>query len=394
MVEARLHVNIRWPGVCWMISRQLVEKIRPSSSVPGGPTSDTSLSGAYTMDRFPFRKRQWTTLGGSTNQPSGSRTVKKAALQLENLEGRVVLSQGGGFFGGLGNVGAEIAGFVGGYGNNGFNGGSTVLSQDALKVRQAYQTFNSTVQADVATLRQTATTTTVPTSAGLTAYNTAIASAVTTLNSSIASDVSNLTNTGAAVTSTIDAATANLQTELQSAATGLTNSSNASVLSLYRENATYLQGAYSQSAQAILNDAPTGVINGATRQTFNNSVSTAFQTFNSAINTAKQTAITGGKALDSTAVSSAVSALQTSLTSAQTALGTSYTSSAASPSSAISTALTSLTAQLTSITAPTAGNTSSTRNFAFNVNSAVYRSNVQVYQLLTNSITQYNQNLL
>ncbi len=345
------------------------------------------------MDRFPFSKRRWTTLGGSSNQTSGSRTVKKAVLQLENLEGRIVLSQGG-FFGGFNNFGAQIAGFVGGFGNNGFNGGSTVLSQDTLNVRQAYQTLNSSVQADVTALRQTATTTTAPTSAGLTAYNTAIASAITTLNSSIKADLANLTNSGTSVNTTIDAATATLQTEIQSAATGLTNSTNSSVLSLYRENATYLRSAYSQSASAILNDAPTGVINGATRQTFNNSVSTAFQTFNSAINAAKQTAITSGKALDSTAVSTAVSALQTSLTSAQTTLGTPYTSSTASPSTAISTALTSLTTQLTSITAPTVGNTSSTRNFAFNVNSAVYRSNVQVYQLLTNSIAQYNQSLL
>ena len=64
-------------------------------------------------------------------------------------------------------------------------------------MQQAFQTLNSSFLSATAALRQTASATAGPTQAGLTAYNSAIASAITTLNSSISTALGNLTNTGA-----------------------------------------------------------------------------------------------------------------------------------------------------------------------------------------------------
>ncbi len=375
------------------------------------------------MDRSPFRKREWMKLGSAQGSTPATRPSKQATPKLEGLEERVVLSSASAILNEIANLGAELGGFGGGGGGGNFGGGfggyagysgygnfglrpgpsggvgiggagSSTLAQDTVKVNQAYATFNSTVLGDVATLRQTATTTSAPTAAGLTAYNNAIAAAISTLNTSITSDLSNLTNTGAAITSTIEGYTSTLQTELQSAGAGLANSTNSSVLSLYREDFTYIQTASTQSTQAVLTDAPTGVITGTAVQTANTSVRTALQTFTTAINTAKQTAITNGATLDSTAVTSAVSALQTSLNSAISSLGTGFTSSTYDPTTALNSALTSLTTQLTSITAPTAGNTSSARTFSFAINSALMNTRITGNQLVATAISNYNNSLL
>src|SRR5207244_2409113 len=170
--------------------------------------------------------------------------------------------------------------------------------------------------------RRRATRTAGPSAAGLTAFDTAIATAVTTLAASISTDLGNLTNTGSALNTTIDGFTATLQTELDSAATGLANSSNSSVRALNQEVNTYLRSAIQQSTTAILGDTATGSITAATVKTYNQAVRTAYLAFNTAISNAEQTSITGGTALDSTAVSTAVSTLQNALTSAISGLGT------------------------------------------------------------------------
>src|SRR5579883_1644832 len=90
---------------------------------------------------------------------------------------------------------------------------ASTLKQDARLVNQAFQTFDASYSSAVAALRQTATSTTGPTQAGLTAYNTAVATAISKLNSSIGSDLSNLSSTGSGLITTIDGYTSTLQTE-------------------------------------------------------------------------------------------------------------------------------------------------------------------------------------
>jgi len=58
---------------------------------------------------------------------------------------------------------------------------ASTLKQDARLVNQAFQTFDASYSSAVAALRQTATSTTGPTQAGLTAYNTAVATAISKL---------------------------------------------------------------------------------------------------------------------------------------------------------------------------------------------------------------------
>ena len=373
------------------------------------------------MDRSPFRKREWMKLGRTQSSTPAPKSSKQATPKLEGLEERVVLSSASAILNEIANLSAELGGFGGGGGNfgGGFGGSagysghgnfglrpgpsgavglggtaSSTLAQDTVAVNQAYATFNSTVLSDVATLRQTATTSSVPTPAGVTAYNNAIATAISTLNTSITSDLSNLKNTGAGITSTIEGYTSTLQSELQSAGANLASSTSSSVLSLDFEDFTYIRTASTQSTQAILTDAPTGIVTGTIVQTANTSVRTALHTFTTAINTAKQTAITNGATLDSTAVTNAVSALQTSLDSAISSLGTGLTSSTYDPTTALNSALTSLTTQLTSITAPTAGNTASARTFSFAINSALMNTRITGNQLVATAISNYNNSLL
>lgn len=366
------------------------------------------------MDRFPFRNREWMKLNRTKAQAPAVRPRRPAALHVENLEGRVVMASSASVMGQLAQIGHEISdafGGGGGFGPRGFPGGggpggfgpggastgvgnASVLGQDAASVNKAYQTFSAAITADVAALRLTATTTGAPTADGLTAFDSAVATAVSTLNSSISSSLSGLTNTGAALTSTIEGYTSTLQTEIDSAATGLANSTNTSVLALNREIAGYVRTASSESTQAILTDAPTGTLTGSTVQTFNKSVQTALQTFSTAINTAKQAAITNGTTLDSTAVASAVSTLQSSLDSAVSSLGTAFTSSTYNPTTALDTLVSGLTSSLTSITAPTAGSTSSARTFSFAINSVLMKAQMSGTQLVATAISQYNQSLL
>ena len=89
-------------------------------------------------------------------------------------------SLGGGFgFQGGGDLGAHQQ-------PGGVTASSSTLSQDARQVQQAFQTLNGSFLAAVAGCGRRRPPT-GPTTAGLTAYNYAIASAISTLNSSIGS---------------------------------------------------------------------------------------------------------------------------------------------------------------------------------------------------------------
>lgn len=388
------------------------------------------------MDGFSFGKRGWIGLGRDRDQQGTTkRRPARATIGLETLEGRVVLSSGsslvgnvlplqaatsgtsgstsalgdgpmGDFGGGMnfqrgpggrGGPGGSGQGPGGGMqlgGPGGQGGTSSVLGQDARQVNQAFQTFNASIQSAVSTLRQSATTTTGPTTAGISAFNTSVESAVSTLNSSISSALSNLPNTGAALTTTIQGYTATLQSEIESAGTGLANSTNSAVLALKQEIGGDVRTAQQQTSQAIQNDVPTGSITGTTAQTFNKAVASALQTFGQAINTARQTAITNGTTLDSSAVSSAVATLSSSLTAAVAALPSGFTASSANPSSTLTTQLATLQTDLTAITAPTAGSTSSARTFSFAVASALGKDTSAIVQTLNSAINTYNQSLL
>jgi len=297
-------------------------------------------------------------------------------------------SLGGGFgFPGGGDLGAHKQ-------PGGVTASSSTLDQDARQVQQAFQSFNGSFLAAVAALRLTATTSAGPSAAGLTAYDSAIASAISTLNSSISSDLNNLPKTGSSLTSTISGYTSTLQTELQSAGAGLANSTNKAVLALEREANTYIRSAQNQTTNAILSDHPAGSITAATVQTYNQAVRTADQAFNLSISSAAQTAISGGTQLNSTSVSSAVSALQTALTSAINALGTQFTSSTYNPISTVTTQLDNLTTQLQNITAPTAGSKSSARLFSRTVSSVVAQNLSAINTAVATAIQNYNNSLL
>jgi hypothetical protein len=69
-------------------------------------------------------------------------------------------------------------GNCGGFGS--LSGSSSTLNQDGRQVQQAFQTFDSSYLAAVAALQQTATSTAGPSNAGLTAFDSAIASAIST----------------------------------------------------------------------------------------------------------------------------------------------------------------------------------------------------------------------
>lgn len=344
-----------------------------------------------------------------TPAPARRRNRKQASFRVEDLEGRVVLSSltvgfGGGTSNppvqsGLGSGGQRGGGGPQGAGGcqggpGGGAGTSSLLGQDARAVQQAFQTFDSAYLAAVAALRQTATTTTAPTAAGLSTFDAAIASAVTALDKTVATDLGNLTNTGAAVAGTIDGLTATLQAEVDSAATGLANSTNASVLAMNREVNGYLQSAEGQSNSAILSDTATGTVTSSVVQTYKQAAQAAYQAFNTSIANAEQTSISGGTALSSTAVEGAVATLQTALTSAVSGLGTAFTSSTFSPTSAVTTDLTNLTTALEAITAPTASNTASVRLFLKTVNATLMQYESQIEQVVATAVQNYNNSLL
>ena len=355
------------------------------------------------MDRNLYSKREWMNFG-RTSATTESKRPPKAALQVENLEGRVVMAAS--FPGQSGNPGAEFGGWLGreGFGPRGPLGppgagfhplaSASTLGQDATSVNQAFQTFGDSITADVAALRLTATATGGSTSTGLSTYNSAVESAITTLNSSIGSSLANLTNTGADLTSTIDGYTATLQTEIESAGIGLTDSSNRTVLTLNREIGGYVRTTSVESTRAILSDSPTGSLTGSTVRMANQSVQTALQTFNMAINSAKRTAIAGGTPLDSSTVSAAVATLQTSLDSAISSLRTAFASSTNNPTDSLNSLLSSLTTELTAISAPTTGNYFSARTFVNAINSSLMKAQLQGSPLVTAAISQYNQSLL
>jgi hypothetical protein len=306
-----------------------------------------------------------------------------------------------------GDLGSNLRRFLGGFGLGGggdfggirLPGGvrttpSSTLAQDARQVQQTFQSLNASFLSAVATLRQTATTTTPPTQAGLDAYNGAIASAITNLNSTITSALGNLTNTGSSLVTTLKGYTSTLQTELQSAGSGLANSTNQAVLALRQEGRSDIRSAQGQATSAILNDQPSGGITSTTLQTYNQAVSSATQTFRLAISNAVQTSITGGTKLDSTAVSSAVSTLQGSLTSAINGLGTAFTSSTYNPTSTVNTQLTTLQNQLLAISAPTAGNTFSGFLFSRTVSSVVSQDLRAINLAVSTAIQNYNNTLV
>jgi hypothetical protein len=276
----------------------------------------------------------------------------------------------------------------------GVGASASTLKQDARLVTQAFQTFNASYSAAVAALRQTATTTSGPTQAGLGAYNKAVATAISNLNSAISSDLSNLSTSGSGLIATIDGYTSTLQTELQSAGSGLANSTNQAVLALRHEARLDIREAQGQSDSAILNVQPAGSITGTTLQTYQQAVRTAYQSFQLAISNAEQAAIAGGTQLSSTAVSSAVSALQTALTSAINGLGTAFASSTYNPTATVTTQLSSLQSQLLAIAAPTAGNTVSERLFLRTVSSVVDQSQGAINQAVATAIQNYNNSLL
>ena len=261
-------------------------------------------------------------------------------------------------------------------------------------MQQAFQSLNGSFLAAVAELRTTATTTSGPTTAGLTAYNSAIASAISALNSSISTTLSNLPNTGSGLTSTANGYTSTLQTELESAGTGLAGSTNQAVLALKQEANSYIRNAVNQITNAILTDQPAGSITAPTVQTYNQAVRTADQAFNLSISNAAQTAISGGTQLNSTTVSSAVSTLHTALTSALNGLGTPFTSSTYNPISTVTTELTNLQNQLLAIAAPTAGSKSSVRLFSRTVSSVVAQNLSTINTAVATAIQNYNSSLL
>jgi hypothetical protein len=313
-------------------------------------------------------------------------------------------SQVGALLGGFGrHVGQVLRGDLGFGGGRDFGGfglpgrsgaSSTTLSQDARSVQRAFQTFNASYQAAVASLRQSATTKAGPTQAGLDSYNGAVASAISNLNSAISSSLGNLNNSGGTLLATIKGFTSTLQTELQSAGSGLANSTNQAVRALRQEANSDIRIAQSQATSAILNTQPTGVITSTAQQTYNQAVNTATQTFKLAISNAVQSSISGSAPLDNSAVSSAVSTLQTGLISAIDALGTPFTSSTFNPTSAVATQLTTLQNQLLAIVAPTAGNSASTWLFSRTVSSVVSQNLRAINLAVSTSIQNYNNSLV
>ena len=381
--------------------------------------------------------RKFLAIGRGSSSPRKIRRTRRAPLAIESLEGRLVLSTisvglgfptgtpitltgsgtnstgstsqtgfggfgggpggfGGGFGGGHGGGPGGGPGGVGGFCGPGGpgNGTPSVLGQDARLVQQAFQTFDSAYLTAVAALRATATTTTAPTAAGLTAFNTAIASAVSTLDASVASDLANLTNTGTALVATVDGDTAALQAELDSAATGLANSTNASVVALNQEANTYLRSAGGQITSAILNDTATGTITSSTVQTYKQAAQTAYQAFNTAISNAEQTSISGGTSLSASVIDSAVSTLQTALTSAISGVGTGFTTSTYDPTAAVTTDLNNLDTALKAIAAPTASSTVSARLFLQTVNKTLMQYESLIEQTVSTAIGKYNSSLL
>ncbi len=295
--------------------------------------------------------------------------------------------------GGAGSGGSQGMGGCEGSGGAGA-GASSELNQDARSVQQAFQTFDSSYLAAVAALRQTATSTAGPTQAGLTAFDSAIATATTTLDASISTDLSNLTNTGTALNATIDGFTSTLESEIESAATGLASSSNTAVNALNKEVNTYFNSALKQSTTAIQGDTASGTLTSSQIQTYNTAVNTAFQTFSTAISNAEQTSITGGTALSSSAVSTAVSALQTAVNAALSALPSGFTSSTFNPAATIEADLTTLISTLTSIASPTTGSSSSANLFTRTVARAIASAESQINQAVATAIQNYDNGLL
>lgn len=375
------------------------------------------------MDRKLFNKFGWVSAASAGRQPAATRRRRDSALGVENLEGRVVLSSGGASLPGLGaNFGAQVGGLDrdgghGGFagfgqgrggprgfggpgglrgpgGNLGLGGASSVLRQDATEVNQAFQAFGASIRSAVSTLRQTATTTTPPTADGLAAFNAAVESAVSTLNTAITANLAGLPATGSTVAASIAGYTATLQDEVESAATGLANSTNTSVLALNREINGSIRDAAQQSAQAILSDAPSGTLDGATTRNLTNSTRTAFQTFQTSISSAKQAALTAGTSLDNSAVATAVATLRSSVETALGGLGTSFTASSSNPTATVEATLDSLTTQLAAIPAPAASSTTSARTFAMAVNAAVMKAQLTINQALVTAVNEYNTSLL
>jgi hypothetical protein len=267
-----------------------------------------------------------------------------------------------------------------------FGGGSSILGQDAFAVSKEFQTFQASFQSAVAALRLTATTTTGPTSAGLTAYDTAVATAITTLEGSISKDLSNLTNTGAALNTTIDGFLSTLQTNLDSAGTGLANSTNSAVRSLFREANVYLRTAMGQSVQAILTDTSPTSVSSSTLQTVHSSVHTAFVTFNNALGTAVQNVVKG---TSTTLDTSATTQLQSDLTAAISSLPS------GAQTTAIATDVANLSTALGKITLPT--NTSNrwqVWNFEWQVFRTVMTAELQISHDIFSAIQTYNNSQL
>ncbi len=335
------------------------------------------------MKRF-FSKLGWMNSARSQVMGSKAQRRKQAALQMENLEGRLVLSGTAGGLGGLQGLVAQFTGAVTipvvrrasamGFGG-GFGGGasagvgtSSTLGQDAVKVNQAYQTFNSSILADVATLRQTATTTGAPTHGRL-------------------DRVQHGGRHGGHHPQLVDQH-GDVEPDQHRRRDQLDDRRlHGHPADRDRERGDrpgQLDELVGPVARPRDRDLPADRlvavhpghpdrradrdVTGTTVQTASKSVQTALQTFSTAITTAKQTAITNGTTLDSTAVSTAVTALQTSIDTAVTSLGTGFTASTYNPTTAINTLLTSLTTSLDGVTAPTAGSTSSARTFSMAIN--------------------------
>jgi len=306
--------------------------------------------------------------------------------------------RGGGSLGS--GFGFQGGGYLGAHQQpGGVTASSSTLSQDARQVQQDFRTLDGSFLAAVAALRTTATTMTGPTTAGLTAYNSAIASAISALNSSIGTTLSsNLPNTGTGVISTISGYTSTLQSELESAGKGLASSTNQALLALTKEAKSYIRNALNQITTAILSDQPAGSITASTVQTYKQAVRTADNAFILSISNAVQTAIAGSTQLDSTTVSSDVSTLQTAVASAINGLGTQFTSSTYNPTSTITTQLTTLENQLLAIPAPTAGSNSSARLFSRTVFRTVFSDVAQSLSTINTTdakaIQDYNNSLL
>ncbi len=320
---------------------------------------------------------------------------------------------GGGTFSpiGGGGGGGGGGGMIGGCGGGSGGGGSatsTLLAQDARAVQSAYQTFDGSYLYAVSQLRLTVSTTSTPpgpSTARLTAFDSAIATAITTLNTSISTDLANLTKTGAGIITTITAPattspaspggyTAQLQAEIDSAATGLANSTNASVLSMNQEVNTYLRSAENQTNTAITTDAPTGTVTAPTVKAYQTATNTAYSAFHAAIASAEATAISASVTLDPTATATAVSNLQKAVNAAIKNLGLAAANDPTSTVDGLLTGTGGLQSALTSITAPVLGSATSARAFSRAVTAAIQSAEQAINVDVMTAIQANNASLL